>query len=53
MPLKPEGSSLSGFLVDKEKLDQFEFEAIFSEAMGIAPKAEEKPEAQPETQTEA
>ena len=36
-------------LVDKEKLDQFEFEAIFSEAMGIAP----KPEAQPETQTEA
>ena len=30
-------------LIAKEKLDQFEFEAIFNEAMGIAPKAEEKP----------
>ena len=30
-------------LMVKEKLDQFEFEKIFSEAMGIAPKAEEKP----------
>ncbi len=50
---RPALKAVAEALVDKEKLDQFEFEAIFSEAMGIAPKAEEKPEAQPETQTEA
>ena len=49
---RPALKAVAEALVDKEKLDQFEFEAIFSEAMGIAPKAEEKPEAQPETQTE-
>ena len=46
---RPALKAVAEALVDKEKLDQFEFEAIFSEAMGIAP----KPEAQPETQTEA
>ncbi len=49
---RPALKAVAEALVDKEKLDQFEFEAIFSEAMGIAPKVEEKPEAQPETQTE-
>ena len=35
-------------LMVKEKLDQFEFEKIFNEAMGIAPKAEALPEARKE-----
>ncbi len=52
---RPALKAVAEALIAKEKLDQFDFEAIFNEAMGIAPKAEEKPaiEAQTETETEA
>ncbi|MBQ6293422.1 MAG: AAA family ATPase, partial [Lachnospiraceae bacterium] len=52
---RPALKAVAEALIAKEKLDQFDFEAIFNEAMGIAPKAEEKPaiEAQEEAETEA
>ena len=34
----PAMKAVAEALIEKEKLDQFEFESIFSEAMGIAPK---------------
>ena len=52
---RPALKAVAEALIAKEKLDQFEFEAIFNKAMGISPKAEEKPaiEAQAEAETEA
>ena len=40
---RPALNAVAEALIAKEKLDQFDFEAIFNKAMGIAPKAEEKP----------
>ena len=42
---RPALKAVAEALIEKEKLDQFEFEAIFGEAMGIAPKTEAQPEA--------
>ena len=51
---RPALNAVAEALIAKEKLDQFDFEAIFNKAMGIAPKAEEKPavEAQAENASE-